>query len=145
MEMSHMHLVKVFLKFNSWWFLHQFGWFSNFKHESVFSLMFPKEVRWFHECYNFLRQTNGKQCYTFIYSCLPWSLDWSLWWHQKKSKQKIMTKIKKKNSLGNLATHEKVLFVLPPNTFLTKKWIQFHSLCLFWCHRNCACYSIMFT
>lgn len=40
---------------------------------------------------------------------------------KKKSKQKIMTKIIKKNSLGNLATHEKVLFVLPPNTFLTKK------------------------
>lgn len=61
--------------------------------------MFPKEVRWFHECHNSLRQTNGKQCYTFIYSCLPWSLDWSLWWHPpKKSKQKIMTKIKKKLS-----------------------------------------------
>lgn len=28
---------------------------------------------------------------------------------------------KKKNSLGNLATHEKVLFVLPPNNFLTIK------------------------
>lgn len=53
MEMSHMHLVKVFLKFNSWWFLLRFGWFSKFKHESVFSLVFPKEVRWFHKCYNF--------------------------------------------------------------------------------------------
>lgn len=37
----------------------------------------------------------------------------------------------KQNSLGNLATHEKVLFVLSPNNFLTKKWIQFHFLCLF--------------
>lgn len=76
-----MHLVKGFLKiqllmiFTTVWILnfkHEFPiLISNFKHESVFSLMFPKEVRWFHECHYSLRQTNGKQCYTFIYSCLP--------------------------------------------------------------------------
>lgn len=78
------------------------------------SLMFPKEVRWFHEWIIMLR------FYVFLCSLESWSLDLSLWWPPKKLKQKIMTEITK-NSLGNLATHGKVLFLLPPNNFLTKK------------------------
>lgn len=36
------------------------------------SLMFPNEVRpGFHNFYNFLRQTQIEQCYTFINSCPP--------------------------------------------------------------------------
>lgn len=134
---------KFFLKFNSWWFLLQFGWFSKFKHESIFLLMFSKEVRWFHKCYNFCdKQMENNVIHLFIRVFLDHWI--GVYDEKKKSKQKIMTKIRKK--LSQKSSYPWKIVVCVASKQLPHQ--QMNSIPFpmpLWCHRNCACYSILFT
>lgn len=121
-DVTHAPTEIFFLNFNSWKFYYSLGDSSSFNTNPYFELFYVPSTFRFHKhqwkSMLYIYQSRA----SLVPSSLE-SLDWRLWWPPPPKKKEE----KKKNY--DCPGKD----VLPPNNFITKIWILFHSLSLYWC------------